>query len=187
MLYTPQTLRFQYADGSWAELRPIGLSNREKLRNLLNDIYIYCGQIEDKQMTFADAYEQDAYFRFLCDDALIVARLEPRKMSLDAIYSMLLPHIKPNGMPSANGILVDLNFGNKLPAHSKNADGDDTTYLDLLAGLWSELEDLQATLKLAADDDIPAEALIELFDVKRRLMQTPEERIKEKAYAEAKA
>lgn len=169
LLATKRHYQVTLLNGQVRLIHPISLSSREELKNCLETCYERMCAEQDTSKTFEQLYDEDKIFQFFANRAIELNGLSPTDLSLDELYPLILPYVDTEGNPHNNGVLIELNYAN-LDAHSKNAEGKDTSYLDVMAVLWSNIGSLQETLNIAGNDKIPADELITLVNKYAKLM-----------------
>lgn len=153
-------IEFEDCQGEIRTIRGCPLAKREEFRARLNLLDEWL----KGQMSVADLYDTDNYFRHLCDKALEVCGISPDWVSISMLVQLLFERQDDQG-ESYPGYLVSLNFPPRQPKPGSKP----VTHEDLLAAIWSHTEDLDKALNLA--ESLPAEQLLGILEAKA--MQSP--------------
>lgn len=164
-------------------LRKVSLGKRQELADLLSYIYITITEYPEN-ISFAELYDKDPFFREGCNEAITLVGWDVDEIDIDTLYALLLPHIDGDNKPHNNGIIAQLNFGS-VEGHPKNDHGEDASFADIMAILWSITGSLEEALNVLYDDRVTSELLMKAMD-KYAQLRNPEEYGKSKAKAKAR-
>lgn len=145
-------LDFQGADGVWHSVHRCSIASRYLFSGRIQQLYSVI-DTSPKERTIAQLYDENDYFRFLCDEALKLANIDPVWVNVDQLCTLLF-----SSEQCPFGALVEFNFGYVQAAQKT---GKAKELGEVIGSLWQSVGDLESVLKLLYE--LPCDVVDDMF------------------------
>lgn len=176
-------LDYEGSDGLYHTIRPVNIIDRQMMLTRIQQMHSIIEKEPDKQLSFANLWNGNKHFRYICEQILTLNAIDLNTISLELAFTLLLPSEQ-----SDLGLLIELNFTEAELLPTIEREETRTELASMLGRIWAAVEDFNQAYD--AMITLPASDLFNALDARsasiESMMKSPEERKKEKMQAKAK-